>query len=133
MKLFRVLLLVVLALTLPVRGVMAAAMLCPPPAGAAGHGHATRAAASHHEHEHAEGASHHHAKAGTSAAGHHHDGVSGTDTCNLCSACCSVPPVRSAAPALPVPYELAGSTFPAYSVPAPSFLSDGQERPPRSI
>lgn len=120
MRIVRVLLLVLLALTLPVRGVMAAAMLCPPPAAAVGHAHAGSA-------------SHPHAEAVAKAAEHHHDATAGTDTCNLCSACCSVPPVPSAAPALPLPHDLAGAVFPAYSVPAPSFLSDGQERPPRSI
>jgi len=56
-----------------------------------------------------------------------------TDKCNLCSACCSIPPLVSEAPTLPGPIELAALRFPALRSLAPTFLSDGQERPPRSI
>ena len=101
---------------LPVRGVMAAAMLCPPTAGEtslASQVHAmSSSAGDHHQ---------------------HHDGMAGQDTCKLCSACCSVPPLPSAAPAVPLPHAFAAAAFPALAAPAPSFLSDGQERPPRSI
>lgn len=136
----RVLLLVLLAIMLPVRGVMAAAMLCPPSAGAASgeaHAHAGYATGAS-QHSHADAGSpdigsHHAMQADLGAAGHADDGAAGPDTCNLCSACCSVPPLPSAAPAMSLLHEPAGADFPAYSAPAPSFLSGGPERPPRSI
>lgn len=121
---------------LPVRGVMAAAMLCPPHAGTEGDAHnMSMSAGGGHADEadtgHADGGADHDHSAATS--GHHHDGASGTDTCNLCSACCSVPPVPSAAPAVPLPHSAATTVFPSFTAPAPTFQSEGPERPPRSI
>ena len=55
-----------------------------------------------------------------------------SDKCNLCSASCSLTPLASSGPTLPL-MEAAQAAFPAVSSPALSFLSDGQERPPRSI
>ena len=132
MRIVRILLLVLLAVTLPVRGVMAAAMLCPPPAGMAGQAHVDEKAVAG-PHDHGEMHAPHHAEAGTPAADHHHDGTASADTCNLCSACCSVPPVPAAALSVPVPHDFAAADFPRLSAPAPRFVSDGQERPPRSI
>ena len=34
------------------------------------------------------------------------DGAAGQGTCNLCSACCSVPPLASAVPGVPLPHAL---------------------------
>lgn len=158
-----------LAITLPVRGVMAAAMRCPPPA-MAGAGHAVHGAASrtpaadpadvsgaadaeaahapaghgagaaHDRHAHAD---HGHAsadpeQAGLHApadpaptAGHHHDDASGTDTCNHCSACCSMPPLAATAPSVALRHDLGLAAFPAVAAPAPDFVSGGPERPPR--
>lgn len=90
--------------------------------------------ANHHavDHEHAVGAqahvlhSHDH-------GGSHDQGLSNQDKCNLCSAFCSLTPLLSAIAGVPDPGELVSTTFPDLSVLAPTFLSDGQERPPRSI
>jgi hypothetical protein len=126
-----------IAALIPLRGAMAAAMLCPT-AGAGlqsevriggqpmGHHAMTDAAAAaqgHAQHDHA-----HH----DHADGAHDHGGGGHDKCNLCSAFCSVTPMVGAAPTLPAP-DLANASFPALAAPAASFLSSGQERPPRSI
>lgn len=128
MKLLRIWLLVLLAALLPIRGAMAAAMLCPPAVGPHGH-QSVVGVSSHHGHE----AAHVHQQATADAAGaqHHHDGGS-HDKCSLCASCCSVVPLMSAFVDLPEPFG-AAERFPELSVPAASFVSDGQERPPRSF
>ena len=125
-KILRLWLLVLLAALLPVRGAMAAAMLCPP--ASVGTQQEVRSDQEH------DGASHAHAE-------HHHDGAAhhdeaadpGHEKCNLCSAFCSLTPLLSEMPGVPPPLEVAAESFPGFSAPAPSFLSDGQERPPRSF
>lgn len=131
MKLLRLCLLVLLAAMIPFRGAIAAAMLCPPAAvgtqsdmrpmerDAAPHDHAGDAPA-HAAHQHADGTQHDH-------------GTSNQDKCNLCSAFCSLTPLLSDTAGIADPGDLVDPPFPAFSAPAPSFLSDGQERPPRSI
>lgn len=130
MKIARVLLLVLLSALLPIRGAMAAALPC---AGAAG------AKTGMHEMHASHGGHHDEADADAHMVGkmshgqHHHDGTAGQGTCNLCSACCSVPPLASAVPGVPLPHAVASVAFPDLTFPVPSFLSEGQERPPRSI
>jgi hypothetical protein len=134
-KIARVLLLVLLSALLPIRGAMAAALPCAGTAGAKSGMHEM------HEMHASHGGQHHEAGVGDPAhmgAGmghdpHHHDGAAGQGTCNLCSACCSVPPLASAVPGVPLPHAVASVDFPDLTFPAPSFLSEGQERPPRSI
>ena len=131
MKFLRIWLLVILAVLLPVRGAMAVAMECAPSPGStqsdmrlmdhdgAGHDHAAGA----HEfvqHDHGGGALHDHEQ-------------SNQDKCNLCSASCSATPLVRTIAGVPEPRDLASASFPGFSAPAPSFVSDGQERPPRSI
>jgi hypothetical protein len=117
----RVLLLALLAIMLPVRGVMAAAMLCAPTA-------ADAAGVAVHAHAGGHGGAGHAPQDGA----HHHDAASGPEACNLCTACCSVPPLAASPVALPLPQPLPATVFPAWSAPAPQFVSDGPERPPRS-
>lgn len=129
MRTARLCLLLFLALLLPLRGAVASAMLCGaglPPAAAHAHHHAQQApdgAAAGHgaEHHHA-----HHAPAPT------HDAQPAADTCNLCAASCGLTPLPSAPPAVLAPPEGAAAPFPEVDAPPASFLSDGQERPPRS-
>lgn len=143
MKAVRICLLVLLAVLLPVRGAVAAAMLCP--VGSTGmqselrmHEHPASHEAMDHgmAHDHAQhqhdAGNHQHGHAG---AGHHGDiqGHSTSDKCNMCSAYCSLTPMVSGVPTLPEPVGSAAIKFPNLSSPAPTFLSDGQERPPRSI
>jgi hypothetical protein len=130
-KLLRIWLLVVLAVLLPLRAAMAVALPCAlagvgTPSGtthhdAAGHGHGHAVAA----HEHVQ----HHPGA---VALHDHEKAC-QDKCNLCSASCSATPLIATFAGVPELRDRASVSFPDLSVPAPSFLSDGQERPPRSI
>lgn len=127
MNLLRLWLLVLLAVLLPVRGAMAAAMACPPggmpapqaSAQAADHGHGA------HAHDEAAHAPHDGAPADHAAA-------PGPDLCSMCSASCSTPPVPSAAAGLGAPVECRAAAFPDLLVPAPTFESGGQDRPPRT-
>src|SRR5450432_1182857 len=86
--------------------------------------HAVEGSATHH-HDHAAPAQHGHDDRGSSSGG--------SDKCNLCSACCSVAPMVSSPPTVPVLLGVTDVLFPSVSAPAPSFVSDGQERPPRTI
>ena len=140
MKCLRVLLLVLLAASLPIRSVMAAAMLCPVPPGMGATAHAANAgvAAAHpapadraHLHAHAH-TDHHHATHAIDAQGLPFDHGTGHEGCSHCVASCSSPPLAGAVPGIPPP-DLAHTGFPTLAVPEPSFLSDGPERPPRSI
>lgn len=144
MKLLRLWLLVLLAVVLPVRGAMAATMLCAPAGGShhqaqapedgpLDHGTGNLGPSGHVDHgagdpdantKH-DGASHDHGKAA-------HDHSTG-DKCNVCSASCSGLPLPSAATAIGAPVVLASVCFPRLSAPAPTFQSDGQERPPRTL
>lgn len=135
MKQLRIVILVLLAVLLPIRGAVAAAMVCPKGAAsqtvtaAAEHGHHDMHA-DHGLHGH-EAASHHGADEGApsdDAAGAEHAG-----TCQFCVTGCCVTPLASA------PLEIAGPlltdsvTFPALCAPIAAFQSEGQERPPRTI
>ena len=142
MKTIRIWLVLLLAVLLPVRGAVAAAMLCP--VAESGnqvelrlkHDHLSAHHAMDHAVEHSmapshgaeHGAQHEH-------AGGHHDHASGghPDKCNMCSAFCSLTPLVNTCPAIVPPVDAANTAFPAFSAPAPSFVSDGQERPPRTI
>jgi hypothetical protein len=111
LKFLRLCLLVLLAALLPCRGALATAMVCAPaaPASHAAHGDG---------HDH---------------AGHHeaaHEDA--TDTCNVCAASCAATPLLPALPGVAAPHALTAARYPAVSAPAPSFLSGGPERPPRS-
>lgn len=142
MKHLRLWLLVVLVALLPVRGAVAAAMLCAP-AGAAGQAEwrvGEHDPAAHHGHHEADGQAH---------AGHHGDSVGDHDgdhdggearhdaghdnKCTMCSAFCSATPLPSTVPGLPEPLSAGAAHFPDLDAPAPTFQSGGPERPPRSI
>lgn len=127
--------LLLLVVLLPVRGAVAAAMLCP----VAGSGLQTElrltdqpvgddavdSAATHHP-----GAEHDHEVSGHGDVGHQH---SASDACNMCSAYCSLTPLLSALPALPEPPDLKAVYSVNVFAPPPTFVPDGQERPPRTI
>ena len=118
-------------LLLPIRGAMAAAMLCLSQDGpenvmvqhlgeSGGHDHA------HHGH----GAQAH---VEDTQAGQDDDVASGNaDDCNLCASFCSLSLLASTAPDLRHPWARAALN-PTPSIPAPSFVSDGEDRPPRTI
>ena len=117
MKTLRLFVLVLLAMLLPLRGVSAAALLCEQlPAS-----HTEMVAVDTHEHDTA------------SMPGHDYASHSGFDKGRHCLSSCSAAPLMGAVPAVLTP-TLAGTTvFPHFAAPAPTFQSDGQDRPPRSI
>ncbi len=124
-----------MAVLLPLRGALAAAMMCP----VAGTGVQTEVVlaeqAHDHGHSHAQGTDDHQAQpeAGSHHADHH-DFAAGdsADKCNLCSAFCSVTGMVSGFATTAEPQTVA-ATFPHLYAPPPSFVPDGLKRPPRSI
>ncbi|OUM00890.1 hypothetical protein A8M77_18445 [Variovorax sp. JS1663] len=140
MKTFRRWLMLLVAVLLPIRGALAAGLLCP--VGGFGlqtevqltqHTHGHEASAVGHEHQQ------HEVTAQDHGAGHDHAGSgapdlagSAADKCNLCSAFCSVTGLISATVAIAAPQPVF-TVFPDLYAPPASFVSDGQERPPRTI
>jgi len=140
-KIFRLLLILLIAVLLPVRGVLAAAMVCAPVGGAAqteviAHDHSMghdgkSAEHNSHAHDHTDHAHHPHA-----TDGQPQPPASSSDvpaTCNLCCYFCSLTPLVSSLPSLAVPQLPSAASFPDITAPVPSFVSEGQERPPRTI
>jgi hypothetical protein len=122
----RALLLIFLALLMPVRAAVAGAMLCPTGGTSVSHPqHPQMYDDSTAGHAHHEGM--HHDAAQPSPASHAHDGG-----CNLCASFCSMTPMPSSAPTIEPALLAATLSFPALRAPAPSFQSDGPDRPPRS-
>jgi hypothetical protein len=142
-KTWRIWLLLLLAVLLPVRGAVAAAMLCP----VSGSGVQTELVAGIHPAGHDamdQVLSHDHGAGHDRAGGHGHgpgasdDGHPGHDHaafegCNTCSAYCSLTPLVSNVPTRVEPLDASAVKFFDLSAPPPSFVSDGQERPPRAI
>jgi hypothetical protein len=134
---FRLIILVLLCVLLPVRGAMAATLLCPGGAGAP-----IAAASAAHAHH----AMHDHHAEGTMAADHaaHHlhaspevpttDGASGEHptTCHFCASGCCMASLLGTVPTLGEPVVTARAIFPTLTAPVAAFQSDGQERPPRT-
>ncbi|HWH82943.1 MAG TPA: hypothetical protein VNU71_11990 [Burkholderiaceae bacterium] len=127
-KTLRIALVLLLAALLPIRGAMAAAMLCPQGSHgaaaahrmvmpAAGHDHAAMLKEQQHVHDAAGAAS--------------DDGHAGG--CSLCAAFCTMTPMPSAAPAVHAATLVRALAFPVLAAPAPVFQSDGPERPPRTL
>jgi len=133
-RVLRIWLLVLLAALLPVRGAVAAAMPCPP--AGTGHVQATAGHGSHHA-GHADHTNPMHADAGQAqkpAYGHGHEpGASHGQKCNFCAGFCSLTPMPAACAAAAGAPDAASAAFPELVAKAPSFLSGGQERPPRTI
>jgi len=127
-KRLRIWLLVILAVLLPVRGAMAVALPC----ALSGVDLQSQAVDHHAGHDHAVVGQELVAHAHGAAALHDHE-KSCQDKCNLCSASCSATPLVSTIAGVHGPDDAASASFPDLSVTAPSFFSDGQERPPRSI
>lgn len=127
-------------LVLPVRGAMAAAMLCLPQDGPQSQKvmvqHLSGESSKVHDHalhDHGQHGHGQHAQADGTQAGQDDDLVSVTaDDCNLCASFCSLTPLASTTSDLRHPRARAALN-PAPSVPAPSFVSDGEDRPPRTI
>jgi hypothetical protein len=126
-KLVRIWLLVLLAVLLPIRGALAAGMACP-------NEEESQQQIAMHEHG---SMLHDHAMVGThhldQASVHDHHAPGHADRCNLCAACCAGAAMAPTVGAVFEPQEPVREVFAALGTPALSFVSDGQERPPRSI
>ena len=87
---------------------------------------------SHHSGGHDHGSGHDHVPdpSGDSPAGHDHAASEG---CNACAAYCALTPLLSSPPTLADPLDPTAVTFSDLCAPPPSFVSDGLERPPRTI
>jgi hypothetical protein len=137
----RLFIIVLLCVLLPVRGAMAASLLCPGGAGAAPAVTATSDHAQHAAH-----GGHGHQADGTMPAEHaaHHlhaspegsttDGASGDHptTCHFCASGCCMASLLGTVPSLAEPGVTARVIFPALTALVAAFQSDGQERPPRT-
>jgi hypothetical protein len=142
-KTWRIWLLLLLAVLLPTRGAVAAAMLCPASGSGmqmeqamAGHPASHEAMDQALSHEHPAGHDHmsgHDSAAETSDDGHPGHDHAASEACNACSAYCSLTPLVSNLPTLVEPLDASAVKFFDLSAPPPSFVSDGQERPPRTI
>ena len=137
MKHLRTFILILLTVLLPLRGAVAAAMLCPGGTATVGaemkaaHGaHAgqgANGAAADHEaiHDHS---NHAHGDASDETSGGHETG------CQFCAGggCC-VTPLAFAPPSVGLPGLVAATTFPLFTARVTAFYPDGQDRPPRTI
>lgn len=149
MKYLRLALLLFLTLLLSVRGAVAAAMMCPP-AGPSPHlsavavtpelaapVNAAGKATDHspgHDHRHGNALHlHTHAGLGGDVADDHAIPLNSQDKCDLCAASCCATTLMSAPLQALQPPQTMMRVPPGHGAPVPSFFSDGQERPPRSI
>jgi len=136
----RVLVLLLVCLLLPLRGTLASTLLCAQQGPASTlntaadqmhHAmpcHAADTDGSMHDHHH--GTGHGSADQDTPSG----DGVKNqSDGCHVCCASACAAALTAAAPGTPGALPVPSTVFPALRVPAPDFLSDGQERPPRTI
>lgn len=129
MKIVRLCLLLLLVVLLPVRGVMAGAMLCP----GADSGSQLQTHLQHGDQSSAQSHAQHAMDEAMMDAHHEHTTSDHSDKCTMCSAFCSLTPLANTIPVAFPALDLASTNFPALATPDPSFLSDGQDRPPRSI
>ena len=137
MKNLRVVIVVLLALLLPIRGAMAAAMLCP------GEGSGANAVVAievgdvamppEHGLHNEQATAHHHSSDGD--ASDHDTSVSdGHPTaCQVCASGCCLTPLAFAPPSVQATVLTTSVAFPALSLAIPDFESGGQDRPPRTI
>ena len=130
MKLFRTWLMLLLVVLLPVRGAMAAAMLCLPQSDA----RSERVVFDHHGGSSASAGHDHAQHSHDASAAQQKDGGSTVDShdCNLCASFCSLTVLTSDPPDWRHPPAQADLN-PAPSASVPSFVSDGEKRPPRTI
>jgi hypothetical protein len=139
-KSFRIWLLLLLAVLLPIRGALAAGMLCQvsgfgvqTEAQFARHANAhDNAVSMSHGHQHHELSSQHQGADHDHAGGGSHDRSDAADKCNLCSAFCSVTGLVGTGVIVAEPRPVS-TVFPHVYAPPVSFFPDGQERPPRTI
>jgi hypothetical protein len=136
-KHLRVVVLVLLSLLLPIRGAMAAAMLCP------GEGSGRSSVVAVEQGDAAMPAEH--GLHNEQATAHHHPSrgdVSDHDTsvsdghptaCQVCASGCCLTPLAFAPPSVQARVLTTSAVYPALTLDIPDFESGGQDRPPRTI
>jgi hypothetical protein len=128
-KHLRIIILVMLSILLPLRGALAATMLCPDGAGTgtavvvAEHGGHDMQADHPVAHDHAGGE----VPDADGSPGDH------PATCHFCASACCMASIVGTVPSLGVPNLVSKVVFPAFTACSPAFQSDGQDRPPRTI
>lgn len=135
MKHLRIFILVLLAVLLPIRGAVAATMLCPE-----GDGSVTMEVAVQHAHH---GMHSEHEMHSSGSASHHHAGEANGDghsssgehpaTCQFCASGGCMPSMLGSFPSLGLPSLTSSTVFPTLTTRVPAFQSGGQDRPPRTI
>jgi hypothetical protein len=132
-KTLRIWLVLLLVLLLPVRGAVAAGMLCEIEHQLSGSLASAHAVVADKGHAHEHGAHHGQAAHADSTPGETANASTDSDACGLCSGCCSAIGMVSSLPVLAAPHALNSVPFPSVAAAAPSFIPRGLERPPRSI
>ena len=133
MKKLRIWLLVLLAILLPIRGAVAAGMLCEEsgaltPTASHSHQPAQGHTSAHDDVQPVQNLTH------DGALASHGESLGGADSCNLCVVYCgSAAVLVSQVLTVPAPLELESPLIPVFAAAAPSFIPDGLERPPRTI
>lgn len=143
MKSLRLVLVVLLVFLLPIRGAVAAGMLCEAGSGMGGAAamsmqsgqpieHPGNLGAAGQSHSSDDGSAATDVVSADTAADQATNGMLSADSCNLCIGGCSSTGLLSN-PILALPDALNSGPFPSFAAAAPSFISDGLERPPRYI
>ena len=135
MRSLRIIILVLFSILLPIRGAVAATMLCPEGERTdrstmvvAHDGHDMHA--EHQQHANHPPAQHHtdeEMPSADAALGYH------TATCQFCASGCCLASIVGSVPSIAEPSRNASVMFPALQARVAAFQSDGQERPPRTI
>lgn len=132
MKTFRLVLVVVLVVLLPIRGAVAAGMLCEAGSGMGGDVAAMSVQSGQSlDRPDLQGSSAADVISANTAAGEETNGMLSADSCSLCIGGCSSTGLVGN-PVLVLPHALNSGAFPPFAAAAPSFIPDGLERPPRS-
>ena len=141
MKHVRTVLLILLAVLLPIRGAVAAAMLCP---GAQTGSRVAATVSGHHDtvasqpteaqasaaHGHGHGHDHGHGHASNDSSS---DSDAHVTSCQTCAGGCCVTPLAFAPPSVASPPSNPLATFPELAAKVTAHCPDGQDRPPRAI
>ena len=129
MRFFRLFIVALLAVLLPIRGALAAVAVCDD--GNVNTGTTEQVLHNHVGHEQAgDGSPADMSQDHGNGMDAKHDSVSHVAKC---ATSCSLTPLATNAPTLVGSVALATMPFPAYTALVPSFISDGQERPPRTF
>jgi hypothetical protein len=134
-KHLRIFILVLMAILLPIRGAVAATLLCPE-----AEAPNSTAVVAVHEHHHMQAG--HEMQADHASMRHHvgegapnHDSSSGEHptTCHFCASGCCMASMVGTVPFFGQPSVTSSVAFPALTAAVPAFQSGGQDRPPRTI